>query len=223
MSTDNIMYNEYDYINSVIEKALYSEEKLLCLVQSSKKESYYALVENNLGRCNSFRISTHKNSMYYSNKTFSLRKIDEPTLIEEIRRYLDGNCWFIFRFTDYCALKIINFLSYNNQPIYIDDTMGIFSKEKMGILFYKLSHLRRNRYEMDTISESLQKALRKLFAAGLINGFKERNGEIRVYITSVGQYLIHKVAEENQEYYERFLEFKENSDLYSYIELPDED
>ncbi len=54
----NSMYNEYDHIISIIEQDLHFEEKLLFLGQSTKKESYYALVKDNQGRFNSFcRVS----------------------------------------------------------------------------------------------------------------------------------------------------------------------
>lgn len=69
--------------------------------------------------------------------------------------------------------------------------MEIFEQSKMGLVFYQIRRFYRTQC-INTVSESLQKYLRRLFASGLISGKQQESGDYSVYITRMGVTFLHE-------------------------------
>ncbi len=190
-------------------------ERILSLTESSSKNSIYVLFRKHKFEYMPIRISNHPKNSFFSNKTFYKHSIDD-NLLSHIRYHLDHSDWYTFKYEDYFALKMLRKLTHTNLKIYIDNTMGIFDESKMGLLFYQIRYFGRNHKEMNTVSESFQKYLRRLFSAGLINGKRLENNDLSAYITQLGKDMI---DEYTISFEEKYISDKEGVDL-KYVEIP---
>lgn len=198
-----------------IEEILSKTERVLSFSESSSKDSFYFLFRRGDFEFIPIRISNHTKNPYFSNKTFY---IDEGCLLKDLREHLSSSAWHCLMYRDYFTLKSLSELTRRNMKIYIDNSMHIFDKSKMGLLFYQIRYFNRNHKEMNTVSESFQKHLRKLFSTGLVNGFKQRSGDLLIYITKMGQDMMDEFTDA---FGERFFDDFEKADL-RYIEVPTE-
>lgn len=194
---------------------LLDTERVLSFSESSTKDSFYFLFRRGDFEFIPIRISNHTKNSYFSNKTFYIAE-DEGDLFNELRGHLSNSDWYFFRYEDYFTLKSLSKLTRRNLKIYIDNSMNIFDESKMGLLFYQIRYFNKNHKEMNTVSESFQKQLRKLFSAGLVNGYKQENGDFLMYITKMGQEMVDEFIDLFEE---KFLNDFRKANL-KYIEVP---
>lgn len=202
-------------IETKLQAILNENEKILTLSQADAKGSIYVLFRKGSAAYMPIRISNHRNHTYFSNKTFYTKQ-GEDVLLAQIRQHLDLSDWYIFKYEDYFTLKILIKLTYKNLKIYVDNSMGIYDGAMMGLLFYQIRYYNRNHKEMNTVSESFQKYLRRLFAAGLLNGYRQENNDLSVYVTQMGKSLL---TEYWTVYQKRYLTDVKQID-YRYVEVP---
>ncbi|MCC4038562.1 hypothetical protein LL019_11830 [Staphylococcus pseudintermedius] len=203
-------------IASQLQSVLHEDEWMLSLTQSDSNGSIYVLFRKGAFAYIPIRISNHKNHSYFSNKTF-YTTIEEDVLLDQIRTHLDHSDWYIFKYEDYFTLKMLTKLTMKNLRIYVDNSMGIYDGALMGLLFYQIRYFNRNHKEMNTVSESFQKKyLRRLFAAGLLNGYRQANNDLSVYVTQMGKSML---TEYWHVYQERYLTDIKKID-YRYVEVP---
>lgn len=205
-------------IASQLQSILNENEWILSLTQSDANGSIYVLFRKGAFAYMPIRMSNHKNHSYFSNKTFYMTQ-DEEVLLGQIRTHLDHSNWYIFKYEDYFTLKILIRLINKNLKIYVDNSMGIYDGALMGLLFYQIRYFNRNHKEMNTVSESFQKYLRRLFAAGLLNGYRQDNNDLSVYVTQMGKTLLKVYYEYFQE---RYIKDLKVVDL-KYVEVPIDD
>ncbi|ARJ51679.1 hypothetical protein [Staphylococcus lutrae] len=206
------MINE---IELKLQTILHDDEKILSLTQKDAKSSIYVLFQKGAFAYMPIRISDHKNHTYFSNKSFYTKR-GEVRILNQIRQHLDHSGWYIFTYQDFFTLKIVMRLTYKNLRIYVDNSMGIFDGAMMGLLFYQIRYFHRNHKEMNTVSESFQKYLRRLFAAGLLNGYRQDNNDLSVYVTQMGKAML---LEFNECFQERYITDRETVEL-RYVEVP---
>ncbi|MEM5614502.1 hypothetical protein AAHB43_10665 [Staphylococcus pseudintermedius] len=187
-------------IASQLQSVLHEGEWMLSLTQSDSNGSIYVLFRKGAFAYIPIRISNHKNHSYFSNKTF-YTTMEEAVLLGQIRTHLDHSDWYIFKYEDYFTLKILTKLTMKNLRIYVDNSMGIYDGALMGLLFYQIRYFNRNHKEMNTVSESFQKYLRRLFAAGLLNGYRQANNDLSVYVTQMGKSMLTEYWHVYQERY----------------------
>lgn len=187
-------------IASQLQSVLHEDEWMLSLTQSDSNGSIYVLFRKGAFAYIPIRISNHKNHSYFSNKTF-YTTIEEDVLLDQIRTHLDHSDWYIFKYEDYFTLKMLTKLTMKNLRIYVDNSMGIYDGALMGLLFYQIRYFNRNHKEMNTVSESFQKYLRRLFAAGLLNGYRQANNDLSVYVTQMGKSMLTEYWHVYQERY----------------------
>lgn len=185
---------------SQLQSILHEDEWMLSLTQSDSNGSIYVLFRKGAFAYMPIRISNHKNHSYFSNKTF-YTTLEEDVLLSQIRTHLDHSSWYIFRYEDYFTLKMLTKLNMKNLRIYVDNSLGIYDGALMGLLFYQIRYFNRNHKEMNTVSESFQKYLRRLFAAGLLNGYRQANNDLSVYVTQMGKTMLTEYWHVYQERY----------------------
>ncbi|EGQ3672310.1 hypothetical protein I0611_000326 [Staphylococcus pseudintermedius] len=200
---------------SQLQSILHEDEWMLSLTQSDSNGSIYVLFRKGAFAYMPIRIRNHKNHSYFSNKTF-YTTLEEDVLLSQIRTHLDHSSWYIFRYEDYFTLKMLTKLNMKNLRIYVDNSLGIYDGALMGLLFYQIRYFNRNHKEMNTVSESFQKYLRRLFAAGLLNGYRQANNDLSVYVTQMGKTML---TEYWHVYQERYLTDIKKID-YRYVEVP---
>ncbi|QUM66129.1 hypothetical protein [Staphylococcus delphini] len=204
-----------DDIETKLHAILNKDEKILTSSQAEAKGSIYVLFRRGSAAYMPIRISNHRNHTYFSNKTFYTKQ-GEDVMLAQIRQHLDLSDWYIFKYEDYFTLKILIKLTYKNLKIYVDNSMGIYDGALMGLLFYQIRYFNRNHKEMNTVSESFQKFLRRLFAAGLLNGYRQANNDLSVYVTQMGKSM---VTEYWHVYQARYLTDVKKIN-YRYVEVP---
>lgn len=204
-----------DDIETKLHAILNKDEKILTSSQAEAKGSIYVLFRRGSAAYMPIRISNHRNHTYFSNKTFYTKQ-GEDVMLAQIRQHLDLSDWYIFKYEDYFTLKILIKLTYKNLKIYVDNSMGIYDGALMGLLFYQIRYFNRNHKEMNTVSESFQKYLRRLFAAGLLNGYRQANNDLSVYVTQMGKSM---VTEYWHVYQARYLTDVKKVD-FRYVEVP---
>lgn len=187
-------------IASQLQSVLHEDEWMLSLTQSDSNGSIYVLFRKGAFAYIPIRISNHKNHSYFSNKTF-YTTMEAAVLLGQIRTHLDHSDWYIFKYEDYFTLKMLTKLTMKNLRIYVDNSMGIYDGALMGLLFYQIRYFNRNHKEMNTVSESFQKYLRRLFAAGLLNGYRQANNDLSVYVTQMGKSMLTEYWHVYQERY----------------------
>ncbi|WP_243343800.1 hypothetical protein [Anaerococcus sp. AGMB09787] len=200
-----------------VKEILKEDETILNYYVAKNCKSSYFIIAKNENNFITFRISDHPTSAFYSNRTFNARKNLEE-LINDIRKYMDTTKWYTFKYQDYFSLKVILMMPSDRIQLYIDNTMGIFDNSLTGIVFYQSIKKRKNRWEFNSVSESFQKELRKLFAAGLISDYRQSEDEILVYINQAGKFIMDYVE---SKYIDRFKEDEKDID-FKYIIVPDD-
>lgn len=209
------MINEIELkLNSILDTG----EIILSLAESSSKNSVYVLFRKGKFEYMPIRISDHPKNSFFSNKTFYTNNNEEDLLIS-IRHHLDHSDWYIFKYEDYFTLRVLKELIYRNLKIYIDNSMAIYDKSKMGLLFYQIRYFGRNHKEMNTISKSFEKYLRRLFSAGLINGLRQKNNDLYLYITQMGRAMICEYSE----LFEGKFSFNYKDVNLKYVEIPNDE
>lgn len=198
-----------------LEAVLQENERLSAVYMTRKSESVYVLFRRSEFDYMPIRISNHGTKAFFSNKTFQ-RSRPQEDLLEEIRCHMDESDWYTFTYKDFFGLRMLHHLMKKHLYIYIDNTMHIFDRASMGLLFYEIVHSGRNRKDMLTLSDSYQKLLRRLFAAGLIAGRQERSGDWQIYVTFIGMTLL---SEYKPVYYERYWQDFKSVDM-RFVEVP---
>lgn len=129
--------------------------------------------------------------------------------------------WCPFTLYDYLTLRTIYYFNNLRQPFCIDNTMNIFVGNKMGLLFYRRKRIGKDNWEFETVSESFQKELRKLFATGLLHAYTcKKTRSIQVYITEAGLSMIKDTDLENNNFVKHYLQFKTDPTFSSCLQLP---
>ena len=138
------------------------------------------------------QVSDRKGKIFYTSIT-SLSHISKVS-------------WCPFTLYDYLTLRTIYYFNNLRQPFCIDNTMNIFVGNKMGLLFYRRKRIGKDNWEFETVSESFQKELRKLFATGLLHAYTcKKTRSIQVYITEAGLSMIKDTDLENNNFVKHYL------------------
>lgn len=204
-----------------LQTILYEDEKLELLYCGHQYASAYALIRRKDGMYYSFRFSDHKTTPYYSSKTFDIYAPITSEVLRNIRETLDKVSWCPFTLYDYLTLRTIYYFNNLRQPFCIDNTMNIFVGNKMGLLFYRRKRIGKDNWEFETVSESFQKELRKLFATGLLHAYTcKKTRSIQVYITEAGLSIIKDTDLENNNFVKHYLQFKTDPTFSSCLQLP---
>lgn len=208
-------------IEEKLQTILYEDEKLELLYCGRQYASAYALIRRKDGMYYSFRFSDHKTTPYYSSKTFDIYAPITGEVLRNIRETLDKVSWCPFTLYDYLTLRTIYYFNNLRQPFCIDNTMNIFVGNKMGLLFYRRKRIGKDNWEFETVSESFQKELRKLFATGLLHAYTcKKTRSIQVYITEAGLSMIKDTDLENNNFVKHYLQFKTDPTFSSCLQLP---
>ena len=208
-------------IEEKLQTILYEDEKLELLYCGRQYASAYALIRRKDGMYYSFRFSDHKTTPYYSSKTFDIYAPITGEVLRNIRETLDKVSWCPFTLYDYLTLRTIYYFNNLRQPFCIDNTMNIFVGNKMGLLFYRRKRIGKDNWEFETVSESFQKELRKLFATGLLHAYTcKKTRTIQVYITEAGLSMIKDTDLENNNFVKHYLQFKTDPTFSSCLQLP---
>lgn len=208
-------------IEEKLQTILYEDEKLELLYCGRQYASAYALIRRKDGMYYSFRFSDHKTTPYYSSKTFDIYAPITSEVLRNIRETLDKVSWCPFTLYDYLTLRTIYYFNNLRQPFCIDNTMNIFVGNKMGLLFYRRKRIGKDNWEFETVSESFQKELRKLFATGLLHAYTcKKTRSIQVYITEAGLSIIKDTDLENNNFVKHYLQFKTDPTFSSCLQLP---
>ena len=208
-------------IEEKLQTILYEDEKLELLYCGRQYASAYALIRRKDGMYYSFRFSDHKTTPYYSSKTFDIYAPITSEVLRNIRETLDKVSWCPFTLYDYLTLRTIYYFNNLRQPFCIDNTMNIFVGNKMGLLFYRRKRIGKDNWEFETVSESFQKELRKLFATGLLHSYTcKKTRTIQVYITEAGLSIIKDTDLENNNFVKHYLQFKTDHTFSSCLQLP---
>lgn len=205
-----------DNLELEVKNILNDDERILSFYFAKKTKSTYFIIIKGENKFITFRLSNHPTSSFYSNRTFNNRK-NLAQLLEEIRNYMDKSDWYVFKYEDYFSLKTLSKIPFERIQFYIDNTMGIFDNSLGGLVFYQSREFGRNNKEFNVVSESFQKELRKLFAAGLISSYRKGKYDIHVYINSSGKFMMDYMEDK---YKDRYKEDEKNIN-YKYIEVPD--
>lgn len=169
---------------SSIDSILLEGERIGSFSVAKKTGTIYILFQRGEFAYLPIRIADHRTISFFANRTFNKGQ-DIEKLLSVIRRYLDESDWYIFKYEDYFTLRALFILSRKRIYTYIDNTMEIFEQSKMGLVFYQIRRFYRKQC-INSVSESLQKYLRRLFASGLISGKQQESGDYSVYITRMG-------------------------------------
>lgn len=205
-----------DNLELEVQNILKSDERILSVSFAQKTKSAYFTIIKGENEFITFRVSNHSTNSFYSNRTFNSKK-DLNQLMEDIRNYMDKSDWYVFKYEDYFSLKALSKIPFKLMKFFIDNSMGMFDFSLGGLIFYQSLEYGKNNKQFNAVSESFQKELRKLFAAGLISSHRESKDKILIYINKSGRFMMDYMEDR---YIERFKKDEKNIN-YKYIEVPD--
>ncbi|WP_281738598.1 hypothetical protein [Enterococcus dispar] len=98
----------------------------------------------------------------------------------------------------------------------MDDSYLQFFSEETGVIFYQKSGFTKKKTHTSPLDEVVNQIFRKFYSDGLINTIEKGNGDIMVFVTTLGMELL-STSEKN--YQIRYLQ--DQCDInWKYITLP---
>ncbi|WP_101772579.1 hypothetical protein [Peptostreptococcus faecalis] len=161
---------------------LKEDETLVEFSVAGNQKSIYVGITNNQSEYICFRISDHKTTQYYSNRTFYSEK-SKKHIKNEIRDYINKTQWYKCIYEDMYTLNCIKYMEYRNLNLFLDVNNPLFIGTNNGLLFYQEVKYSDGIVEKNNVSKSMEKSLRKLYSTGIIS---EHNADNSIYITAVG-------------------------------------
>ncbi|EOH97903.1 hypothetical protein [Enterococcus pallens] len=208
------------FIKKAIISQLGEDEQLVALSMSKERKSAYACLVRGENNYLTFRISDHlASTSFYSNRTFNFNRENLVFLQTELADYLTKSSWYTFLYNDFFLLYTLKFAYKYHLAILIDDLYDIFSNEEMGIVFYQEKIYGKKKKDVNIVSPSMTKYLRKLFATGLLSSIHKPNLGRKIFVTELGMRLLDVFS---KVYIDQYLVDFANIN-WNYLEIPNDD